>query len=158
MDVAHCRINLLCEGLNTADVFTQLWEQHTGRTFHRWADIATIIGLLDAGRRHPSARRKRFDIEAMLQRAVDELDGQYTAQNARHQPIQKVRDHCVTTRGTGVLLVDGLSPRWRKCHDHDLGHRSFSALKWPAAGSHRWPPMGGIHWPPKPDGNLRYLA
>ncbi len=76
MDVAHCRINLLYEGLNTADVFTQLWEQHTGRTFHRWADLATIIGLLDAERSHPSARRKRFDIEAMLQRAVDELDGQ----------------------------------------------------------------------------------
>ena len=60
MDVAHCRINLLYEGLDTADVFTQLWEQHTGRTFHRWADIATIIGLLDAERRHPSAHRKRF--------------------------------------------------------------------------------------------------
>lgn len=76
MDVAHCRISLLYEGLDAADVFTQLWEQRTGRTFHRWADIATIIGLLDAERRHPSAHRKRFDIEAMLQRAVDEIDGQ----------------------------------------------------------------------------------
>ena len=76
MDVAHCRINLLYEGLDAADVFTQLWEQRTGRTFHRWADIATIIGLLDAELSHPSARRKRFDIEAMVQRAVDEIDGQ----------------------------------------------------------------------------------
>ena len=51
MDVAHCRINQLYEGLDTAEVFTREWEQHTGRTFNRWADIATIIGLLDAERR-----------------------------------------------------------------------------------------------------------
>ena len=75
MDVAHCRINLLYEGLDTAEVFTREWEQHTGRTFNRWADIATIIGLLDSERRHPSSQRRRFDIEAMLQRAVNEIDG-----------------------------------------------------------------------------------
>jgi aminoglycoside phosphotransferase (APT) family kinase protein len=75
MDVAHCRINLLYEGLDAAEVFTREWEQHTGRSFNRWADIATIIGLLDAERRHPSAQRQRFDIETMLQRAVNEIDG-----------------------------------------------------------------------------------
>ena len=75
MDIAHCRINLLYQGLDTAEVFTREREQHTGRTFHRWADIATIIGLLDSERRHPSAQRRRFDIEAMLQRAVNETDG-----------------------------------------------------------------------------------
>ena len=75
MDIAHCRINLLYQGLDTAEVFTREREQHTGRTFHRWADIATIIGLLDSERRHPSAQRRRFDIEAMLQRAVNEIDG-----------------------------------------------------------------------------------
>jgi aminoglycoside phosphotransferase (APT) family kinase protein len=75
IDVAHCRINLLHEGLDTADVFTRAWERHSGRTFHRWADIATIIGLLDAERRCPSARRMRHDIETMLQHAVDEIDG-----------------------------------------------------------------------------------
>lgn len=53
MDVAHCRYNLLYDGLDAAEVFTRLWEQHTGQHFHRWADIATIIGLLDANRRHP---------------------------------------------------------------------------------------------------------
>lgn len=74
MDVAHGRINLLYDGLDTAEAFTREWEQHTGRTFHRWADIATIIGLLDSERRHPSAQRRRFDIEAMLQRAVNEID------------------------------------------------------------------------------------
>ncbi|MEK7423976.1 MAG: phosphotransferase, partial [Actinomycetota bacterium] len=75
MDVAHCRINLLYDGLDTADIFTRTWEQRTGRTFHRWADIATIIGLLDTERRHPSAQRKRHDIETMLQQAVNAIDG-----------------------------------------------------------------------------------
>ena len=52
MDVAHCRINLLYAGLDAADIFTRTWEQRTGRTFHRWADIATIIGLLDGAHRN----------------------------------------------------------------------------------------------------------
>jgi len=75
MDVAHCRINLLYAGLDAAAIFTRTWEQRTGRTFHRWADIATIIGLLDTERRQPPAERKRHDIETMLQQAVDEIDG-----------------------------------------------------------------------------------
>ena len=74
MDVAHCRINLLYEGLETAELFTREWEHTTGREFHRWADIATIIGLLDSQRRNPPAHRRRFDIETMLQRAVNEID------------------------------------------------------------------------------------
>lgn len=57
MDVAHCRINLLYDGLDAADIFTRIWEQRTGRTFHRWADIATVIGLLDSdvATRRPNA-------------------------------------------------------------------------------------------------------
>ena len=74
MDVAHCRINLLYDRLDTAEVFTREWEQHTGRTFNRWADVATIIGLLDSDRRHPPAHGRQHDIEAMLQRAVNEID------------------------------------------------------------------------------------
>ena len=74
MDVAHCRINLLYEGLETAELFTHEWEHATGRAFHRWADIATIIGLLDSQRHSPPAHRRRFDLEAMLQRAVNEID------------------------------------------------------------------------------------
>ena len=74
MDVAHCRINLLYEGLDTAEVLTREWEQHTGRTFNRWADIATIIGSLDPHRRNPPAHRQRCDIEAMLTGAVNEID------------------------------------------------------------------------------------
>lgn len=73
MDIAHCRYNLLYDGLDTAELFTRTWERHTARTFHRWADIATIIGLVDANRRRPPSARDRFDIEAMLQRAVDDI-------------------------------------------------------------------------------------
>ena len=56
------------------ELFTGEWEQVTGCTFDRWADIATIIGLLDSYRRHPPARAKQHDIETMLQHAIDELD------------------------------------------------------------------------------------
>jgi aminoglycoside phosphotransferase (APT) family kinase protein len=73
MDIAHCRYNLLHERSDATEVFTREWERHTGRTFHHWADIATIIGLLDSQRRHPPASRERFAIEAMLQRAINEI-------------------------------------------------------------------------------------
>ncbi len=75
IDVAHCRYNLLFDRSDATEVFTREWERHTGRTFNRWADTAVIIGLLDSQRRHPPAKRERFDIETMLQRAIDEIDG-----------------------------------------------------------------------------------
>ena len=75
MDVAHCRINLLFSGLHTAELFTSEWEDITGCVFDRWADIATIIGLLDSYRRHPPARAQQHAIETMLQHAVDAFDG-----------------------------------------------------------------------------------
>jgi hypothetical protein len=73
MDVAHCRINLLYDDLYQAERFRQEWEAISGHTFHPWADIATIIGLLDSYRRHPPAHRARHDIETMLERAVSDL-------------------------------------------------------------------------------------
>jgi hypothetical protein len=75
MDVAHCRINLLDGRLDTADVFTRERERHTARSFHPWADIATIIGLLDPEPRHPPASMQRFAIESILQHAVNKIDG-----------------------------------------------------------------------------------
>ena len=74
MDVAHCRCNLLQARSDATEVFTREWERHSGQTFNRWADIAAIIGLLDSQRRHPPAHRERFEIEAMLQLAVNEID------------------------------------------------------------------------------------
>jgi hypothetical protein len=73
--IAYCRYNLLHERCDATEVFTREWEQHTGRTFHRWADIATIIGLLDSQRRHPPAGRERYEIEATLERAINDIDG-----------------------------------------------------------------------------------
>jgi aminoglycoside phosphotransferase (APT) family kinase protein len=55
IDVAHCRVNLLYQGLDTAESFTRGWEHTTGSAFHRWADIATIIATPSAATRHPSA-------------------------------------------------------------------------------------------------------
>ena len=76
MDVAHCRINLLYDDLYQAERFRQEWETISGHTFHPWADIATIIGLLDGHRRHPPAQRARHDIDTMLERAVSDLASQ----------------------------------------------------------------------------------
>ena len=45
------------EGL--ARYFTSTWEQVTGNTFHPWADIITIIGLLDGTRTTHHARCSR---------------------------------------------------------------------------------------------------
>lgn len=74
IDVAHCRYNLLFDRSDATEVFTREWERHTGRIFNRWADIAVIIGLLDSQRHNAPSQRERFDIETMLQRAVDEAD------------------------------------------------------------------------------------
>lgn len=73
MDVAHCRINLLYQDLHHAERFTQEWESMTGNTFHPWADIITIIGLLDVHREQPPAEQARRDIEVVLERAVVDL-------------------------------------------------------------------------------------
>jgi hypothetical protein len=58
-----------------AEVFTRELEQHNGRMFNRWADVATIIGMLDSDHRHPPAHGRQHDIEAMLKRAVNEIGG-----------------------------------------------------------------------------------
>ncbi len=69
MDVAHCRINLLYQGVDAAEVFvTRGWQTDTGCSFHRWAEIATIIGFLDAERRQPSPQRKRHDLASWTPR------------------------------------------------------------------------------------------
>jgi hypothetical protein len=58
IDIAHCRYNLLHQRSDATEVFMREWERHTGRTFHRWADIATIIGLLDSQRRPPTSESR----------------------------------------------------------------------------------------------------
>ena len=73
VDVAHCRINLLYDDLSRAELFRHEWEQVSGQAFVPWANIITVIGLLDGYRKHRPAKRARYDIEEMLDRALTDL-------------------------------------------------------------------------------------
>jgi aminoglycoside phosphotransferase (APT) family kinase protein len=70
-DVAHCRVNLLTFGTDTAQRFTDLWQQAAGATYHPWADVVTILGFLDDLRDDWGS--ERLLIEDMLGRAVADL-------------------------------------------------------------------------------------
>jgi len=72
-DVAHCRANLFRYGLHVADRFTAVWERLTGDKYQPWAEIASIVGFLDALRDDPGS--DRFVTEEALARAVIEFGG-----------------------------------------------------------------------------------
>lgn len=74
IDVADCRINLFYDNEDLAHRLTSEWERATGNNFHPWADIVTIIGLLDGLREHPPRTAARSAIEDALTRAVNQLD------------------------------------------------------------------------------------
>jgi len=73
VDVAHCRVNLLYDDLSRADLFRHEWEVVSGQSFDPWADIITVIGLLDGYRKHRPAERTRNDIEQLLDRALTDI-------------------------------------------------------------------------------------
>jgi aminoglycoside phosphotransferase (APT) family kinase protein len=73
IDVAHCRINLLNDDRSRAESFRHGWEAVSGQVFDPWADIVTVIGLLDGYRKNRPAERARYDIEEMLDRALTEI-------------------------------------------------------------------------------------
>jgi hypothetical protein len=68
--LARSPINLIYGRLDTGQVFTREREQRTGPAFHRWADIATTIGLLDSERSHPQAVRRRGDASACVNEMI----------------------------------------------------------------------------------------
>lgn len=70
IDIAHCRANLLGYAPDLADAYTKLAEQAMGRPFHRWADIATLIGMLDGLRAKPPRPAGRAAIEQALKKAI----------------------------------------------------------------------------------------
>ncbi len=70
VDIGHCRANFLGYAPNFADLYTQFAEEATGRSFHRWADIAALIGMLDGLRSHPPPPAGRRAIELAIDRAV----------------------------------------------------------------------------------------
>jgi aminoglycoside phosphotransferase (APT) family kinase protein len=72
-DVAHCRVNLLTFGTETAERFTAFWQQAAGAAYHPWGDVVTIIGFLDDLRDGWGSERNL--VEEMLARAVAELGG-----------------------------------------------------------------------------------
>ncbi len=72
-DVAHCRVNLLTLGADTAEQFTAWWQRESGAAYHPWADVVTIIGFLDDLREDWGS--ERLLVEDMLARAVAELRG-----------------------------------------------------------------------------------
>jgi aminoglycoside phosphotransferase (APT) family kinase protein len=70
-DVAHCRVNLLTLGADTAEQFTAWWQRESGAAYHPWADVVTIIGFLDDLREDWGS--ERLLVEDMLARAVSRL-------------------------------------------------------------------------------------
>lgn len=74
IDPGHCRLNLLYYDPHLADELRTTWEHRAQRTYHPWADITAIIGVLDSLQaKNPS--RSRLDIEDTLAQAVAELGG-----------------------------------------------------------------------------------
>jgi aminoglycoside phosphotransferase (APT) family kinase protein len=73
IDVAHCRVNLLTFGADTAGEFTGLWQRESGAAYHPWADVVTITGFLDDLREDWGS--ERLLVEDVLARAVAELGG-----------------------------------------------------------------------------------
>lgn len=71
IDVGHCRVNLFRYGLEAADRFSTVWEHLTGGTYHPWADVVAIVGLLDALRHDPGSDAPVM--EEALGRALGEL-------------------------------------------------------------------------------------
>jgi aminoglycoside phosphotransferase (APT) family kinase protein len=70
IDIAHCRANLLGYAPELADAYTDMTEESTGRPFHPWADIASLIGMLDGLRATPPRPSGRQAIEAAITKAV----------------------------------------------------------------------------------------
>lgn len=70
IDISHCRANLLRYAPDLADVYTELAQRAIGRPFHRWADIATLVGMLDGLRAQPPRPAGRAAIERALEQAV----------------------------------------------------------------------------------------
>jgi hypothetical protein len=76
----------------TAEVFTREWDQHNGRMFNRWADVATIIGM--------STR-----IAAIRQLTADST----TSRPCCNEPSTKSAAHNTHSTATRTLTVTHIS-------------------------------------------------
>jgi len=73
IDVGQCRMDMLLYDANLADELRTTWERYSGRTFHPWADVMSIIGTLDSLRRQPPGPAARAALETAVARAVNDL-------------------------------------------------------------------------------------
>ena len=66
-------MNLLYFDQDLADEFREVWEQRSGLRFHPWADVMSIIGILDNLRQRPPSPRARRAMETALAHAIAAL-------------------------------------------------------------------------------------
>lgn len=75
IDVGHCRLNMFHYSADQADQLRRAWERATGRAYDPWADVVSIIGILDTFRTHRRASTSLARIENALADAVSSLTG-----------------------------------------------------------------------------------
>jgi aminoglycoside phosphotransferase (APT) family kinase protein len=73
IDPGHLRMNLLLYDATLAEELRVTWQRRSGRTYHPWADVMCIIGILDNLRDHPPGSAARHAIETALTHAVGAL-------------------------------------------------------------------------------------
>jgi aminoglycoside phosphotransferase (APT) family kinase protein len=73
IDPAHCRLNLFQYQPRLADELLTVWEERSGLTFDRWADLVSILGDLDQIGRRRQANETTFWLERAVEQAVAEL-------------------------------------------------------------------------------------
>jgi aminoglycoside phosphotransferase (APT) family kinase protein len=75
IDPGHCRLNMLYYDPPLADELRRAWEDRTGHIYDPWADIMSIIGVLDNIRTRKIATRTRLALEGTLAQALSDLGG-----------------------------------------------------------------------------------
>lgn len=75
IDPGHCRLNLLYTSLERAEQLRTTWERRSGHRYQPWADVMSIVGVLDSHRTNTHATTAMRAIEHTLARAVADLAG-----------------------------------------------------------------------------------
>jgi aminoglycoside phosphotransferase (APT) family kinase protein len=73
IDPGHLRMNLLLYNATLAEELRVTWQRRSGKAYHPWADVMSIIGFLDNLRDHPPGTAARHAIETALTDAVGAL-------------------------------------------------------------------------------------
>ena len=75
IDPGHCRLNMLYYDPPLAEELRRGWEQRSGKSYDPWADVMSIVGVLDSLRTPKSLSKRLSAIEDTLARAVADLAG-----------------------------------------------------------------------------------